>query len=31
MGALGATQPEKPLREDSSCEESIELGFEKLG
>jgi hypothetical protein len=31
MGALGAAQSEKPVREDAAFEKGIELGFDKLG
>ena len=30
MGALGAAQAQKPMREDAACEKGIELGFDKL-
>jgi hypothetical protein len=30
MGALGAAQAQKPMREDASFEKGLELGFDKL-
>jgi hypothetical protein len=30
MGALGAAQAQKPMREDAAGEKRIELGFDKL-
>src|SRR5918995_4789589 len=30
MGALGATQPQKSMREDAAFEKGLELGFDKL-
>jgi hypothetical protein len=30
MGALGAAQTQKPVREDAALEKGVELGFDKL-
>ena len=30
VGALGAAQAQKPVREDAACEKGIELAFDKL-